>query len=211
MTEKGWSIPIANFEVGVGFPETLREAAAGLYWNAFERKLDVAIGPRSRGVAVLKRVLNPGRAVAAVSSGELLGLAGFHLGPTSFAEARLEDVISEFGPVGGVLRMIPLALLDRRPQEGELLLDGIAVREDQRGTGIGTRLLREVIELASDNGLHSVCLDVVDTNPRARRLYEREGFVPVRTVRTPYLRRAMGFGASTTMKKRVADNSPHAR
>ena len=51
--------------------------------------------------------------------------------------------------------------------------------------------------------MHAVRLDVVDSNPRARRLYEREGFVPVRTVRTPYLQRAMGFAASTTMVRDI--------
>ena len=48
-----------------------------------------------------------------------------------------------------------------------------------------------------------VRLEVVDTNPRARALYEREGYVAVRTERTPYLRRAMGFGEVTTMERRV--------
>jgi hypothetical protein len=45
---------------------------------------------------------------------------------------------------------------------------------------------------------------VVDTNPRARKLYEREGYVAVRTEATPYLRRMMGFGAVTTMERRLA-------
>lgn len=204
-------MPTANIHVGIGFPETHHEAAAGLYWDAFERKLSVAIGPRERGVSVLERALNPGCAVAAVSSGELLGLAGFHLGTSSFAEVQPGHVTAEFGLLGGALRMIPLALLDRQPREGELLLDGIVVRADQRGTGIGTRLLRAVIELARDNGMGSVRLDVVDTNPKARRLYEREGFVPVRTVRTPYLRRAMGFSAYTTMVHDVPHRGPHVQ
>ena len=38
---------------------------------------------------------------------------------------------------------------------------------------------------------------ILDTNPDARRLYERVGFVAGRTERTPYLRRLFGFGAST--------------
>lgn len=193
----------SRVDIGLGLPEALRGAAAGLYWEAFGRKLGAAIGPRQRGEAVLERALRPDRALVAVSSGELLGLVGFHLDGSSFAEVKLGDLTAEFGLVGGVLRAVPLALLEREAREGELLLDGIVVWSDQRGSGIGTRLLRAAIELAADNGLGSVRLDVVDTNPRAGRLYAREGFVPVRTVRTPYLRRAMGFSSSTTMVKVV--------
>lgn len=193
----------SRVEIGLGLPEALRGAAAGLYWDAFGRKLGAAIGPRRRGEAVLERALRPDRALVAVSSGELLGLVGFHLSGSSFAEVKLGDLTVEFGLVGGVLRAVPLALLERGARQGELLLDGIVVLAGQRGTGIGTGLLRAAIGFAADNGLGSVRLDVVDTNPRARRLYAREGFVPVRTEKTPYLQRAFGFSAYTTMVRKI--------
>lgn len=203
MTSTNTDDALSKVDISLGLPQTLRGAAAGLYWDAFGRKLGVAIGPRRRGVSVLGRALRADRALVAVSSGELLGLAGFHLGDSTFVGVKLGHLTAEFGLVGGVVRAVPLALLDREPSEGELLLDGIVVRSDQRGSGIGTGLLRAAVGLAADNGLGSVRLDVVDTNPRAGRLYAREGFVPVRTVRTPYLRRAMGFSASTTMVKKL--------
>ena len=36
-------------------------------------------------------------------------------------------------------------------------------------------------------------------SPRARELYEREGFVVTKVERTPYLRKLMGFGSSAEM------------
>jgi ribosomal protein S18 acetylase RimI-like enzyme len=72
-----------------------------------------------------------------------------------------------------------------------------------RGKGIGTRLLESVFDFARTEGFSSVRLDVVDTNPGARRLYERMGFVPVKTGHYPYLRRVMGFSAGTTMIREI--------
>ena len=96
-----------------------------------------------------------------------------------------------------------LLLLDRKPTPDELLMDGIVVHSDARGRGVGTRLFEELEAHARDAGKTSIRLDVVDTNPGARRLYERLGFIAVKTERTPYLRRVMGFSASTTMVKRL--------
>lgn len=82
-------------------------------------------------------------------------------------------------------------------------MDGIAVATGHRGAGIGTMLLREIAAVAAEAGLRRIRLDVIDVNPRARALYERHGFVAVRTERTPYLRELMGFGAVTTMHRPV--------
>ena len=90
-------------------------------------------------------------------------------------------------------------LYERKPKEGQLLMDGIAVRQDARGRGIGTRLLDEFKAYGREHGYANIRLDVIDTNPGARRLYERLGFVATKTEHFEYLRWFLGFGASTTM------------
>lgn len=85
------------------------------------------------------------------------------------------------------------------------MMDGITVHREMRGLGIGTRLLDEIKRYARENGYSSVRLDVIDTNPGARRLYEREGFVATKTEHFGYLRRILGFGAATTMVYKIAD------
>jgi [ribosomal protein S18]-alanine N-acetyltransferase len=52
----------------------------------------------------------------------------------------------------------------------------LAVRADQRGKGLGRRLITEILEQTEGD----IALHVEADNP-ARRLYEREGFT------TPYL------------------------
>lgn len=185
--------------VRLGVPESLRQQAAELYWEAFGRKLEPAIGPRARGIALMAPRLQLDRALAVLDGDRVLGVAGFHLDGRSFVHVGLRDVFREFGPVQGVWRSALLTVLDTKPRHAELLMDGIAVCVDQRGQGIGTSLLRALLELARAHDLSSVRLSVVDVNPRAQALYAREGFVVTKVERTPYLRRLMGFGAATEM------------
>ncbi|MER7701811.1 GNAT family N-acetyltransferase [Kitasatospora sp. NPDC097605] len=112
-------------------------------------------------------------------------------------------MLAAYGPFRGLPRLAVLALFERRPEPGELVMDGIAVDARRRGLGTGGRLLTEIAAVAAEHGCHRVRLDVIDVNPRARALYERHGFTAARTERTPYLRTLLGFGAVTTMHRPV--------
>lgn len=185
-----------------GLPESARAAAAELYWEAFGRLLRPALGRSEQGIAVLTDGLEPTRAIVALDGDELVGVVGLHYGGRAFTRLRARSLVRHLG-LAGLPRLVPLWLLAGRPSTGELRIDGIAVRRDRRGAGIGSLLLREAAGRARNAGIQVIRLEVVDTNPRARSLYEREGYVAVRTEHTPYLRRAMGFGSVTTMERRV--------
>ena len=60
-----------------------------------------------------------------------------------------------------------------------------------------------VYAFAQEHTYRAVRLGVVDTNPRARALYEREGFVAGRTLHLPGMQFLAGFGATTTMIRPV--------
>jgi GNAT superfamily N-acetyltransferase len=55
-------------------------------------------------------------------------------------------------------------------------LDELFIDPRHRGNGYGTWVLREVLSEAKSLGLHAVHLEVSRGNPKARALYEREGF-----------------------------------
>lgn len=184
----------------VGVPESLRVKAALLYDEAFGRKFSVAIDNPQNRHAVLAESFLLEYAVAAISKGRLVGLAGFHTkrgALTSGMSAEL--LLKRLGTLGGLWAAIIFSIYARQPKASELLMDGIAVRRDMRGKGIGTHLLNDLKDYARENGFRTIRLDVIDTNPAARRLYEQQGFVPTRTKRFGYLRWLLGFGASTTM------------
>jgi GNAT superfamily N-acetyltransferase len=52
----------------------------------------------------------------------------------------------------------------------------IDVHREWRGAGIGAALIKAAVEWARDHGVEMIALSVLDSNPRARALYERVGF-----------------------------------
>jgi len=186
-----------------GLPEHCRRQAAELYYEAFRQKFEPIMSSQQHGVAILESAFDSERAIVALGQARLAGVAGLHYGGHEFVNVRASAFAHEFGWLSGLLRFALLAVFSQRESEGELLLDDIAVHSSMRGKGIGTRLLQAVFDFAQANGFGSIRLEVVDTNPGARRLYERLGFVPAQTRKYPYLRRLMSFAAATTMIKKI--------
>ena len=62
--------------------------------------------------------------------------------------------------------------------EGDVLhLDKLYLYPQSRGAGAGSLVLRTMVEKACSEGCSSVLLDVHGRNQRARKFYERHGFV----------------------------------
>ncbi|MEU9026273.1 GNAT family N-acetyltransferase [Streptomyces sp. NPDC048383] len=194
-----------RIEVRRGVPEGAEERVAELYWEAFDRKLGAALGPAPEGRRFIASHLHRDRALTAVDeAGGVLGVAGYQLAGRGLVGGDAAAVRARYGQVRGLYRVFLLALLERTPARGELVMDGIAVDPAARGRGIGGLLLDGVEEVAVEQGCRRIRLDVIAENPRARALYERRGFRPVQVRRTPWLRHVLGFGAVTTMHKAVA-------
>ncbi len=70
--------------------------------------------------------------------------------------------------------------------EGELL--NIAVADEQRGKGIGSKLLDHVVSVLETKGVRHIFLEVRDSNTAARELYRSRGFREL-SRRTGYYRR----------------------
>lgn len=187
-----------------GLAETQREQAAALYMEAFGALLRPILGDGPRALELLARSMQPDHAFVAARNGQLAGLAGFQDAAGSLMDVELRAMTRAYGAASGGLRYLGLGLLlSRERQAGTLLMDGIAVAPAQRGQGIGTQLLDAICEHARENGYRDVRLDVLDSNPRARALYERRGFVAVKDQSYPYLQRLFGFSAVTEMRRPV--------
>lgn len=181
-----------------------RPIAARLYWEAFERKLEVSLGPRSRALAFLELALRPDHALVALDGeGGVVGIAGFKTKDGTFVGGDFKDLRTIYGPLGALWRLFPLALFERATTPDRLVMDGICVDRHARGRGVGTALLEAMVEEARKRGLRAVQLEVVDTNPRARALYERRGFKPAGTAQMGPLGPVLGFRSATTMIRLV--------
>lgn len=188
-----------------GVPTGQRTRAAELYWEAFAGKLSPALGDAARGVPLLAGQLEADRFLCAVVGDRVVGVLGFHSGGTSGFEITHRALAARYSPWSAWLRLLLLAPLDRSPRAGELLLDGVCVDAAARGRGVGTLLLDEAAVLARETGARAIRLSVVDTNPRARALYERLGYRAERTEHLGALGRLYGIAEATAMVRPLAD------
>lgn len=183
-----------------GFAPQHRAQAARLFWEAFRAKLNPVMGPEEKAVAFISHMADPSHAISATAAdGTLLGLAGYKTDQGSFIGGDWPDLTAIYGTLSSLWRAPLLHLLERKLEPGVLLMDGIFVSEAARGQGIGTLLLGAIKQEAKARGLSQVRLDVIDTNPRARALYEREGFTAGRTTKIGPLRHVFGFRHATAM------------
>lgn len=189
-----------------GLPADLRADAAGLFEEAFGDKLRSALPAPKLMAAALERTLRPDHIVAATRDGDLLGIVGLSASEGDYRGGVIatREVFGELrallGLFGAIRAVVGLAMGQHRPERGELYVDGIAVAPESRGRGVGTKLLAEVRQIAREDGFRWVRLDVVDTNPRAQKLYERLGYRVTNVQTFGPLRRFVGFGAMTSME-----------
>lgn len=183
-----------------GIPDELRKPAIALFHEAFKNKF-ASLMTLDEALSTLPGLLNPEQVIFALQDGKLAGFAGIQHGRKRLFQLPLRPFMKHLGVFRGVYVAIVLMLFGRPYKEGELLMDGICVDKDMRGQGIGSLLLEAVIEFARQKNYRTIRLDVADTNPRARKLYERMGFSPTVTHRYPFTKKYMGFSTSTSMIK----------
>ena len=157
-------------------PIALKDSAVRLYLDAFRDKLGPILGRDGKALDVLQQNLDPAHCIAAVIDQRLVGILAVKSSKGSFLNPSLKTMVPAYGIPGGILRMLGLALLDHSTAPGEFYVDGIAVVKELRGKGIGTCLLGLLERTALKKKMHSISLEVIDTNPKAEALYKRLGF-----------------------------------
>jgi GNAT superfamily N-acetyltransferase len=184
-----------------------KEDSARLYAIAFKSKFLRILGGPDKIAELLMDGLNTQRGISAISAdGELLGVLGFHLDNKSLVDITFKSMVAHYGLIKGAIASVVLAILFYRKSanRSQLLMDGIAVKEGNRGRGIGKQLFLELERFAHARGMTSIRLDVIDENPKAKSLYESIGFVSTRYSKTPKLvYKLIGVSGVTTMVKEL--------
>lgn len=186
--------------IRLGLAPHQRSDAARLYWQAFGGKLGRVMGPERLALRYLERVIMADHVIIAEDGGgALLGVAGFKTPAGAFADGAWPDLRAVYGNFGAGWRLALLSAMIREVDNDRFLIDGICVARGMRGQGIGTALIKALCEEGRARGYHAIRLEVIDTNLRARSLYERLGFKVTRHDRMGLLRHAFGFAAAFTM------------
>jgi len=191
-------------KISSGFDARERPRIAELYWDAFGQKLGRTLGPRDKALEFIMRVLSPEFAICARGpQGQLLGVVGFKTMDGALVDGDFSDMVAVYGWIGAAWRALLLAAMERDVENSRFLMDGIFVAPEARGQGVGSRLLEAVAFEAAARGYSELRLDVIDTNGRARALYERRGFAAIGEISTGWLRHIFGFRSATTMVRRL--------
>jgi ribosomal protein S18 acetylase RimI-like enzyme len=195
-----------GFEIVRGLDGDHAGEAAALLYDAFEVKVLHELRPRSREQAerVFLESMEPARALAAIDGdGSVLGVAGIGRKGAPFMQLRLGLLVREFGLGGGLWRRAYslMETLAAPISKHVSRIEVLAVRSDSRGAGVGRALLEAAVAAADEAGARAITLEVVDTNGRARDLYERVGFEHVRTIRSGAITSGSGYQAIHFMRR----------
>ncbi len=137
---------------------------AGHTLDEFERTMTALVQSDTSQYSYLNTI------VALNEDGEVCGICVSYDGGRlhELRKAFVEAMKDNFGR--------DFSCMDDEASAGELYVDSLAVREDYRGRGIATALLKAVIEKGAVMGMSAVGLLVDKANPNAERLYHRVGF-----------------------------------
>lgn len=199
------STPTDGFRVRRGALESERTAIAEVYWHAFAQKVERFVGSRDAGLSIIAEAFRLDRTIVATRGGTVMGVAGLDYDGVSFLRPRFVTCRRLLGLWRGIAAYAGLRFFHGGKSAGQLRIDSLAVAPGERGSGVGRLLLHEVFALARERGFTSVILEVVDSNPRARNLYELLGFRAVAFYRYPWLTRRQGFTGHAVMVKELAE------
>ena len=148
---------------------------------------------RRYGEPVELRLARPDDAEAtrAIYNAEVTGSSvTFDLVPRTLADQRawldarsgaMAVLVAE--DAGEVVGFASLSPYRDRPAYATTVEDSVYVRRDQRGTGVGRRLLGELVAVAQTRGFHTVVARIVGGHEASIGLHRAEGFEIVGTER----------------------------
>lgn len=136
-----------------------------------------------KAIRVIAKSINTDQVLVERQDGEIVGVATYQTKAKPIAiDISLPIFAAEFGKLSGSAKFIcykAYKFAQVKLTDEFLHLDLIAVAAAYRGQGIGHRLLAQVDEKAISLGKAYVELEVVGSNPKAKRLYNEWGYVDI--------------------------------
>lgn len=159
-----------------GLPPDLVGPASELVLSALWEKFVPILGDDSRAIEAVASSIAVSNCFCALKNSALVGLLAMQTRNRNFLNFRFNDLYTRYGLWRAVVKGIALHFLQHKPSHGELYVEGVAVVDSARGKGVGTRLFDALMNFARTRNYETISLEVIDTNIRALKLYERLGF-----------------------------------
>jgi ribosomal protein S18 acetylase RimI-like enzyme len=192
----------SQIEIKPGIPDELRHQVATICYEGFRSQIEWLIGSQQKGVALLEPSFDTELGLTAQMQGKPVGFVGLKYENRPFFKFERSHCIRELGLLRGFLAFLVFNNISpAKPLSDEMYIAVLVVDPSMRGKGIGTVLMQAAFEIAQQNQCSAVVLDVANTNPDARRLYERLGFKSVRTIELKYLPKWISTGTTIMQKE----------
>jgi len=136
----------------------------------------------------------------AIEDGRIVALVGRRCAKSNFAHTvtAIKQIFSfyrVFTAVKVIYRGLRFEAIVMPPRKNVVCLHNLAVSEGQKGKGFGQQIINHFIDHEKTIKTPVICLDVAETNPRAKALYQRLGFI-VKRKKTAHLKNKFGRGVS---------------
>ncbi len=170
--------------------------AEEIFDSAFASKFCCLIPSKESRFKVYRLIFKQTPIIYFEEEGEFMGLIVYSTATTPKMLTR-KDICSAIGCWRGLFASMLFTMLEHKPAKDTLKLGFIAVDSEQRGKGIGNRLLSYAEGMASQGGYTKMALEVVSSNPDAKRLYEKIGFKESEVMKIGFLRRLLKWDFDT--------------
>jgi ribosomal protein S18 acetylase RimI-like enzyme len=183
-----------------GLPEHLYHQTAEIIYEAFGRKINCIIRPKDKAILILERSINPELGFFAISKGKVIGFLGIHYLNNEFLKMNFSNINKEFNFLKSFFIWFLFRIDSPNLKKEEIRINYLAVEKSIRGSGIGTKLTKKFLDYAKKQGFKTARLEVVNTNPRAKKLYEKIGFSVKKIKKYYFLTRRAGFSEEAIME-----------
>ena len=181
-------------------PEHLYHQTAEIVYEAFGRKINCIIRPKNKAILILERSINPELGFFAISKGKVIGFLGIHYLDNEFLRMNFSNIKKEFNFLKSFFIWFLFRINSPNLKKEEIRINYLAVEKSIRGNSVGTKLTKIFLDYAKKQGFKTARLEVVDTNPRAKKLYEKIGFSVKKIKKYYFLTRRAGFSEEAIME-----------
>lgn len=185
--------------------DDLLDQMAIIIKDGFYMKFSSIIGTGNEFLESVKIIINRDLCYGYIDEGKLKGVAVLKDKGTKaiiYPFNKLKRILGFFRGLKACI-MLKLIFSMGKISNDTLKLELLSVGKDFRGEGIGHKLLDKIEELGKDKGFSKVSLEVIDTNPRAKKLYESFGYEEVKFINTEKMTRPIGFTGIHEMEKKL--------
>jgi ribosomal protein S18 acetylase RimI-like enzyme len=177
--------------------------ALEIYYNSFEQKIRPLLQPKEKAIRLSSHAINPNRIYYALKNGKAVGIIGLQYDDLDFLSYRFDFIRKYYSFFKSIYLYFILNIMKTKLDAYTIRIDSVAVDDQYRGQGIGKILINKVVEIAKNRGFKEIILEVVNTNPRAKKLYEKMGFKEKKHIKFYFLTRAFGFSSAYVMSMKV--------